>query len=648
MKIRFDFVTNSSSSSFVIFNVQNKELAKVCERFNIPVKSDGNSISDLLQAEQSTLAAMTPNAQSISEWFIKILSAGDDVYRFYYKDFSDAIAYIREHAEEIDEKTISSEIASASVVTDDEGSFIDVETRGKGTIESFSVDSFDWNYEERGVALWEILQGMDTRMIAKLRGAARENQLIRSQSDPWYREATDEEIYDAVDTPMSLEGKTCCLTGDFAFGSKESVEQYINERGGIISERVNRATAILVVGSLGSSEWNHKNYGTKVETAMEYREQGTGIAIVRERDLLSDIDGIEDIIEKVREEKIREEENRRKEEEEKAYYKEAKSYTTPRIRRLYEEWMKEHGHLISKVDALDFRDKRVVVSGWHPVYQKLIDLGVIESNKRTYFSGKSDYLFIEPTTCDITKLNRAEELYEKGKLKAEVILATDLFDLIEGGKFTPPEKKEQEEGSLETQATDKKEKTTIKLLPEDGKLRFIKRVDVPNTNWTIGVPEGFDYSDDPKKNGRSEANPNGEYDLIIAKQAVNRETDFINPGRNPISFFTMQTLSQNKLVSLMRFFSEQPVFNRLEWTNVIKTDDLNVKYAEAVFFSNSVLVEVLVVQNDYARRCQIQIKPPVNDSCQNRKKFVEQFLGSISLKSDIDPESAVITEPVDE
>ena len=290
MKIRFDFVTNSSSSSYVIFNVRNKELAKVCERFNIPVVTDSSGISSVLEAEQAALAGLTPDGQSIAEWFAKVLSARD-VYRFYDKDFSEAIRYLHEHADDIDAHTESSEIAAASIVTDDEGSFIDVETRKKGKIESFSVDTYEWDYEKNGIALWEVLQEMNSGIIPKMRKVARENDLIREETDPWYKETSGETIFDEVQRPVSLEGKKCCLTGDFAYGSKKKVEEHITNKGGDVASSVNKTVNFVVVGSLGSSAWKHNNYGSKVENAMRLREQGADIRIIREEDIFDDDPG---------------------------------------------------------------------------------------------------------------------------------------------------------------------------------------------------------------------------------------------------------------------------------------------------------------------------------------------------------------------
>ena len=380
MKIRFDFVTNSSSSSFVIFNVKNKELVKICERFSIPVRIDRNGISSLLQAEQSSLAGLTPDGQSIAEWFAKVLSARD-VYRFYDKDFTEAVKYLYAHADAIDAQTESSEIAAASVVTDDDGSYIDVETRKKGTIESFSVDTYEWDYEKNGEALWEALQAMDTGLISRMRKVARENHLIRKQKDPWYKETSGDTIFDVVQRPVTLQGKTCCLTGDFAYGSKKMVEEYIAGKGGSVASSVNRSVDYVVVGSLGSSAWKNNNYGSKVENAMKLREQKTDIRIIKEQDLFAD----------------------------------------------------------------------------------------------------------DPDGDDDGSNDKMQNSVSEGKAS---------------GKTTGSVKKTGSGNSTENNNSAPKTPTN-RLLPADGKLYFSARVEVPNTNWTIGVPEGYEYSDDPKKNGSS-------------------------------------------------------------------------------------------------------------------------------------------------
>lgn len=77
-------------------------------------------------------------------------------------------------------------------------------------------------------------------------------------------------------------GELFCLTGDFVFGPRPRCESEIAARGGLLSKGVTKKIQYLVIGSLGSEEWKHGSFGTKIEKAITYKRSGVPLAIVRE------------------------------------------------------------------------------------------------------------------------------------------------------------------------------------------------------------------------------------------------------------------------------------------------------------------------------------------------------------------------------
>ena len=80
---------------------------------------------------------------------------------------------------------------------------------------------------------------------------------------------------------IEINGKTFCFTGDFVFGPRRLCEQAIERRGGAIGS-VTKKLHYLVIGGLGSPEWKHGSFGTKIEKAVEYRQSGIPLLIVHE------------------------------------------------------------------------------------------------------------------------------------------------------------------------------------------------------------------------------------------------------------------------------------------------------------------------------------------------------------------------------
>ena len=84
-----------------------------------------------------------------------------------------------------------------------------------------------------------------------------------------------------------ISGRAFLLTGDFEFGTRASVETYIEKRGGIIKSVPSKRLDYLLVGNLGSENWKYGNYGTKVETILEYRRSGLPVKVISESDFFN-------------------------------------------------------------------------------------------------------------------------------------------------------------------------------------------------------------------------------------------------------------------------------------------------------------------------------------------------------------------------
>ena len=88
--------------------------------------------------------------------------------------------------------------------------------------------------------------------------------------------------FDNPQPSIEFKGRKFVLSGNFSFGSKKECENKKKEHGGIISKSISSKTDYLVLGSDGSSDYKHGNYGSKVVKAMESRSNYGVPAIISE------------------------------------------------------------------------------------------------------------------------------------------------------------------------------------------------------------------------------------------------------------------------------------------------------------------------------------------------------------------------------
>lgn len=107
------------------------------------------------------------------------------------------------------------------------------------------------------------------------------HQLIGTADVP---EAQSKQLDLELDSPSEVVfgGSLFCLTGEFVYGPKPLCERAIVQRGGLVNPAVTKKLRYLVIGGLGSDEWAHGSYGTKIQKALAYKGRGLQIAVIKE------------------------------------------------------------------------------------------------------------------------------------------------------------------------------------------------------------------------------------------------------------------------------------------------------------------------------------------------------------------------------
>lgn len=81
---------------------------------------------------------------------------------------------------------------------------------------------------------------------------------------------------------VSFRGRIFVFTGKFAFGPRKKCEEVTAMAGGVCRPRVTNNTDYLVIGTFASRDWIEASYGTKIESAVEKRDQGRSVTVINE------------------------------------------------------------------------------------------------------------------------------------------------------------------------------------------------------------------------------------------------------------------------------------------------------------------------------------------------------------------------------
>jgi NAD-dependent DNA ligase len=85
------------------------------------------------------------------------------------------------------------------------------------------------------------------------------------------------------DPSIYFRNMSYCFTGEFMFGTRASCERTILRLGAMPQDRVTKNLNYLVIGSRCSPNWISESFGRKIKQAVEYRDSGTEICIITEK-----------------------------------------------------------------------------------------------------------------------------------------------------------------------------------------------------------------------------------------------------------------------------------------------------------------------------------------------------------------------------
>jgi len=112
--------------------------------------------------------------------------------------------------------------------------------------------------------------------------AISEDQVLR---EPLFYSASN--IFDelAVSPVIIFQDKWFCFTGYSGRASRNEIARMIKNKGGYFIDELSRNVDYLVIGTDSNPCWAFTCYGRKVETAIQYKKEGSNLLIVKENDL---------------------------------------------------------------------------------------------------------------------------------------------------------------------------------------------------------------------------------------------------------------------------------------------------------------------------------------------------------------------------